>query len=379
MENKAILERNYRVNYDCGVKYVEQNNLPEAKQSFKKALETSIKLIEISFGNDRARYKANADGIVTLLEKINLKLSAEQQQPKRQGGSGNTSTPKEQPAARPSRGKPTPEDLQKAMQSLAELEGLARVKEQVRDLVDLIQVTEVRKSRGLPVTNMSHHMVFMGNPGTGKTTVARIMGDILWALGIVSSGHLVEADRGKLVEGYVGQTATKTQKVIDEALGGVLFIDEAYTLSKEGNDFGQEAIDTLLKAMEDHRDDLVVIVAGYDELMDKFISSNPGLKSRFKNYINFTDYTGQELYNIFMRMCDKNGYTVPTETRQIVSEYFDRLYANRDKNFGNARDVRNIFEEMIMRQARRISPMGQSADNETLVTVLPQDLPFMGK
>ncbi len=376
MENKTVLENRYRVNYDGGRKYIEQNNLPMAKQSFKKALEAAIALAELSYGNERARYKSDAESVVQLLERINEKLSVAQSakpaapraSEKKEGGdkSKDDDAPKKQIS------------VEDALRQLFELEGLEQVKKEVKEFVDLVKVFETRRRRNLPVNNMSFHMVFMGNPGTGKTTVARIMADIFCALGILKKGHLVETDRGGLVAQYVGQTAPKTQAKIDEAMGGVLFIDEAYTLNKggSGNDFGQEAIDTLLKAMEDHRDELVVIVAGYDELMERFIESNPGLNSRFARKFHFTDYKGPQLYNIFCSMCNKQKYILADEARGMLKEYFDALYEHRDANFGNARDVRNFFDATVQRQATRLAPLGDRASDQDLRTILPQDLPI---
>ena len=373
MENKTILENRYKVNYECGKKYIEQNNLPMAKQSFKKALEAAISLIESSYGNERARYKADADSIVQLLNKINERLEtvAANSKPSAPKAPEAKSAQKEGGAA------PEPRNVsvEDALRQLFELEGLERVKEEVKQFVDLVKVFEMRRRHNLPVANMSFHMVFMGNPGTGKTTVARIMADIFYALGIVSKGQLVETGRDGLVAPYVGQTAPKTQEKINEAMGGVLFIDEAYTLNKGGNDFGQEAIDTLLKSMEDHRDDLVVIVAGYDELMEKFIESNPGLNSRFARKFHFTDYNGAQLYNIFTAMCRKQQYILAEETREFLRKYFNDCYEHRDANFGNARDVRNYFDAVVQRQATRLAPSVDKATNEQLRTILPADLP----
>ena len=265
--------------------------------------------------------------------------------------------------------------LDEALSELNKLVGLNGVKSRVRDWVDQIKVFQMRKERGMSVPDMSYHLVFTGNPGTGKTTVARLMAQIYCALGILSEGHLVEVDRSDLVAGYIGQTAVKTRDVLKKASGGVLFIDEAYALANgSSNDFGQEAIDTVLKEMEDKRDDLVIIVAGYDGLMERFIDSNPGLRSRFKNYIRFADYTGDELYKIFMSLCKKSQYTVTDDAKAALLNYFTALYANRDKNFGNGRDVRNAFENIITRQSKRVARLKNPTD-EQMSTVTVEDLP----
>ena len=265
-------------------------------------------------------------------------------------------------------------DFDALMAELEDLVGLEDVKKDVKNLMNLVKVRQLRSENDLPVPPMSLHMVFVGNPGTGKTTVARLVSGLYAAIGVLSKGQLVEVDRSGLVAGYVGQTALKTQEVIKSALGGVLFIDEAYSLSSGGeNDFGREAIETLLKAMEDHRDDLIVIVAGYTVPMEKFISSNPGLESRFNKYIFFPDYNGEQLMAMFRKRCDKNGYTLTPETETAAVEFFKRLYEERDDNFGNGRDVRNCFEDMVVRQANRVAAM-EAPSKEDLMTVLPQDL-----
>ncbi len=223
--------------------------------------------------------------------------------------------------------------------------------------------------------DMSFHLVFSGNPGTGKTTVARIVGKVYSALGLLSKGHLVEVDRSGLVAGYVGQTAIKTQEVIQKALGGVLFIDEAYSLAPENadKDFGQEAIDTILKAMEDHRDDFVVIVAGYASLMPRFIDSNPGLKSRFNKYLYFEDYDGAQLYDIFKGRVERNDYRLDQPAQEAVREHLTELYEDRDDNFGNARDVRNLFEKIVANQADRVAKLEAPTD-EDILTITTADL-----
>ena len=263
--------------------------------------------------------------------------------------------------------------LEELMEQLDELVGLDEVKKDVKSLINLIKVRKLREQHDLPVPPMSLHMVFMGNPGTGKTTVARLVGELYAAIGVLSKGQLIEVDRSGLVAGYVGQTALKTQEVIKSALGGVLFIDEAYSLAAGGeNDFGREAIETLLKAMEDHRDNLIVIVAGYDEPMDKFITSNPGLQSRFNKYFYFPDYNGEQLLAMFKMRCKKNGYALTEESEQAARELFDRLYAERDDNFGNGREVRNRFEDMVVRQSNRVAKL-EKPDKEALMAVLPED------
>ena len=211
------------------------------------------------------------------------------------------------------------EDMKDLLAELDSYIGLQTVKEEVHNLINMASVYQLRRQHGLPTTDMSLHLVFTGNPGTGKTMMARMMARIYRSLDVLSRGQLVEVDRSGLVAGYVGQTALKTQKVIEKAMGGVLFIDEAYALNgKSENDFGQEAIDTVLKAMEDHRDDLVVIVAGYTDLMDKFIHSNPGLESRFNRFLLFEDYTADEMVQIFDMQCKKGCYRLTDDARPLV-------------------------------------------------------------
>ena len=233
------------------------------------------------------------------------------------------------------------EDLKKELDSYI---GLAIVKQEVESLVNLVTIQKLREKNDLPVEDISLHLVFSGNPGTGKTMIARLMSRIYKVLGILSKGHLVETDRSGLVAGFVGQTAIKTSEVIKKAMGGVLFIDEAYALTATTeNDYGQEAVNTLLKAMEDNRDDLVVIVAGYPALMRGFIKSNPGLESRFNRFLFFADYTAKEMLDIFDMRCKKSGYTVDEETHKQLEGYLQKFSEN-NLNFGNARGVRNLFE-----------------------------------
>ncbi|MBQ2690724.1 MAG: AAA family ATPase [Clostridia bacterium] len=251
--------------------------------------------------------------------------------------------------------------------------GLGAIKKEVNNLINMVTVYNMRKEHDLPTVDLSLHMVFSGNPGTGKTMIARLMSKIYRSLGILSKGHLVEVDRSGLVAGYVGQTAIKTKKVIDEALGGVLFIDEAYALSDKGdNDFGHEAIDTLLKAMEDNRDDLVVVVAGYDGLMDDFIHSNPGLESRFNRFLHFDDYSLDEMVDIFKMRCDGSKYVLAEGAEDAVRRLIERESGDKI-GFGNARGVRNLFEDVLVRQANRLA-LESEITAEKLMEILPCDV-----
>ena len=267
---------------------------------------------------------------------------------------------------------PTLEEL------LAELDGLCgleKVKADVKSLINLVKVRRLREEAGLPVPPMSLHLVFLGNPGTGKTTVARLLAKIYHAMGVLSRGQLVEVDRSGLVAGFVGQTAIKTGEVVQKAIGGVLFIDEAYALASQdnANDFGHEAVEVLLKGMEDHRDDLIVIVAGYTGPMERFIHSNPGLESRFNKYFHFDDYDAGELLDIFRSLCKKNGYALSPEGDAWAEGALRELYEQRDENFGNARDVRNLFERAVARQADRVAGL-ESPTREQLMELRAEDL-----
>ena len=251
--------------------------------------------------------------------------------------------------------------------------GLESIKKEVNNLINMVTVYKMRREHDLPTPDLSLHMVFSGNPGTGKTMIARLMARIYRTLGILSKGQLVEVDRSGLVAGYVGQTATKTQEVITKAKGGVLFIDEAYALnSASENDFGQEAIDTILKAMEDNREDLVVIVAGYDGLMDRFIHSNPGLESRFNRYLHFDDYNLDEMMGIFQLQCKKGCYELDDEAREAVRAFISEENTN-SISFGNARGVRNVVEKVLVNQANRLAAM-ENVTREDLMKITKEDV-----
>ena len=302
---------------------------------------------------------------------ITKEPGAEKAVPQKAAPEEKPQTQAESPEEKPQE-EPTLEELLAQLDSLC---GLEKVKADVKSLINLVKVRSMRREAGLPVPPMSLHLVFLGNPGTGKTTVARLLAQIYHVIGVLPKGQLVEVDRSGLVAGFVGQTALKTQEVVQKAMGGVLFIDEAYALvnQENGNDFGREAIEVLLKNMEDHRDELIVIVAGYAGLMEKFIHSNPGLESRFNKYLYFEDYNAAQLYDIFSSMCKKNGYTLSQEGDAWVRRDLEELFANRDENFGNARDVRNLFEKAVSRQADRVAAL-ESPTREQLMELLPQDL-----
>lgn len=267
-----------------------------------------------------------------------------------------------------------PRSCEECLIALHRLVGLDGIKHEVESLTNLARIFGLRRKMGLPVPDVSFHLVFLGNPGTGKSTVARIVSGIYCALGLLPDGHLIEVDRSSLVGGYVGQTATKTQAVIAESMGGVLFIDEAYALSDRGDmDYGQEAIETLLKAMEDKRDEFIVIAAGYPLEMEKFLASNPGLRSRFTKSLHFEDYNKTQMAEIFQRLATRSSYEIAPDGKAMLETIMSELRAAKGPEFANARDVRNLFEQTLAQQANRLS-QAVSPTEEQLCSLAGADL-----
>lgn len=253
---------------------------------------------------------------------------------------------------------------------------MENIKNDIRSLINIINVNKLRRKEGLPEQKLSLHSVFIGPPGTGKTTIARILSNIYHSLDLLPEINFVETDRSGLVAGYVGQTAIKTDEIINKARNGILFIDEAYTLkrSDSDSDYGQEAIDILLKRMEDYRDNLIIIVAGYEKEMNHFINSNPGLKSRFNRYFQFKDYQPSELTEIFRRMADKSGFILKEDALKTLNDLFEHLCSNKDDRFGNARLARNIFEKTFEKHANRTANIAPIT-REILTTIEAEDIP----
>lgn len=330
---------------------------------------------------------AKADGVVS--EEESEVLAAIMDMPQRSGGHvvvKDASVPKsigampvlqdQDGSERAEQRRNSKAQLKEVLASLDALVGLGPVKLEVKKLANFIEIQSKRVRSGLKAAPISYHCIFTGNPGTGKTTVARILADIYREMGVVKKGHLVETDRSGLVGEYVGQTAVKTNKIIDSALDGVLFIDEAYMLVQGGErDYGREAIATLLKRMEDDRDRLVVILAGYTDEMKQFVDSNPGLQSRFSRNIEFPDYTASELAEIFLIRAEKSQYTCDSDVRASIVQIMERAVINKDRNFGNARYVRNLFENAIQRQAVRLSTVAPLT-TEMLSELTLHDLGF---
>lgn len=271
--------------------------------------------------------------------------------------------------------------LEDLLAELNSLIGLDEVKVEIDNLIAFQRVKQLRKKMNLKVNFNTLHIAFLGNPGTGKTTVARIIGHIYKKIGLLSKGHLIEVSRSDLIAEYQGQTAIKVNKVINEAKGGVLFIDEAYSITENEHtdSYGRECITELTKALEDDRDDLVVIVAGYNKEMNNFFMSNPGLKSRFNKFIYFEDYTKEELIKIFNKICIDNDYLYTNEALEKVKLYIEDLIVHQKAFFGNGRDIRNMFDDIVIMQAKRISEIKTEVSKETLITFIADDIPKFKK
>ena len=377
MDDLRLTYDAFNIYYKNGIDALNKNNYEIARRNIYLASETLLKLAKMSEGVLKQQRLKRATDLMELANKIALKKEGKLSTSNNVQYNGDVSCIDVKDVGALSNDIVQKTDnisLEEALKNLNSLIGLQSVKNQINDWVEQIRVFKIREKNELKVPPISYHLIFVGNPGTGKTTVARIIAQIYYALGITKTPNFVEVDRTDLVAGYVGQTAIKTKEVINKAKGGVLFIDEAYTLSNKGeNDFGREAIDTLLKIMEDEREDLIVIVAGYEELMNQFIDSNPGLKSRFKTIIKFDDYTPDELFDVFMALCKKTQYIIEQDACELLKEVIIKKFKNRTDKFGNGRDMRNLFEAIITSQSKRVGEISNPTRID-LMTIKKEDL-----
>ncbi len=400
MREYAIANRVYGSDFTnkvpyCFKAFVKADNSSEAVKETSKLILQLYKLLGEEFikcdGSGQAEsyslslFCRNMQDYIdrTFIESINLNLGSLSDENKKveQPVVSEVTTPAPEaqnktviPARQDTEEKEPEKTLDELLDELNGLIGLEKVKEDVRSLINLVKIRNIRKERGMDSPDMSLHMVFSGNPGTGKTTIARLLAEIYKAMGLLSKGHLVEVDRSGLVGGYVGQTALKVQEVVTKAKGGVLFIDEAYslTVNRGATDYGFEAVDTLLKYMEDNRDDLIVIVAGYPAPMEEFLNSNPGLKSRFNKYLHFDDYTTEELIGILKLNARKADLVLNEEAEKFAMEFFTKRCENRPENYANGRDVRNFFEKALINQANRLAAL-EKIEDEQLTTLTVED------
>jgi Cdc6-like AAA superfamily ATPase len=380
LETLAMRMANLLASVDGDLSVADNANIKAMQQQFEEMQGRAPEHLasEVDTNNARDALSWLRDEAKRLREGVGVTAAEKPTPTAGPGGSANAPKPK-QTAPEPADDRTPEERLAEARAKLDRLVGLEAIKDQIQTLTNFLKMERQREQAGLPTTTPSLHMAFVGNPGTGKTTVARIVATIYGALGVLEKGHLVETDRSGLVAEYAGQTGPKTNAKIDEALDGVLFIDEAYTLIDEsGQDqYGREAVQTLLKRMEDQRDRLVVILAGYPNEMHKMIRSNPGLSSRVGTTMHFDDYPPQALCRIFELIAAKAKYTLPTESRRRLLRGFTYLYIGRDRHFGNGRCSRNSFERSVRRLANRLSEISE-VDHDLLTTLEPEDIEVAG-
>ena len=388
----AVANRVYGAGFTTDIPYCfkafvkADNNIGEVKETSKLILNVYKQLgqafIKLDSVNDTENYTLksicnNMQEYIdkTFIDSVNMTFGNIDNEAKKVSLPNKTSPVKEKQTEEVKKEEKKPEEKEKSldelMAELNELIGLEKVKADVQSLINLVKIRKIREERGFKNPAMSLHMVFSGNPGTGKTTIARLLAQIYKAMGLLSKGHLIETDRSGLVGGYVGQTAIKVKEVAEKAKGGVLFIDEAYslTVNRGSSDYGFEAVDTLLKYMEDNRDDLIVIVAGYPEPMEEFLNSNPGLKSRFNKYLFFNDYSPEELMGILKMRANKSKLKLSEEADKFCLDFFTKRVENKPVNYANGRDVRNFLEKALVNQANRLAAMTENITDEQLSTI----------
>lgn len=359
--------------YDNAKHAYEQGDYASAKRYYMLAAEQMLLMAKESVGDQQKKRYDRAKNLLKVADSIPLPQKPEKEEPAPQPSEPQApQTPQAPQKVVPDSDKIT---LEEALRRLSELQGLAEVKSSIVDWVDQLKGIEMRKERGLAVPEMPCHVMFTGNPGTGKKTVARIVAQIYCALGILSDGQFVKVNRSDLVSDYVGLSKVRTEEALQRAKGGVLYVDNAYSLVEGGaNDNGREALDAIVKEME--QDNIAVIFAGYEAPMQLFVSANPSLRSRFGTTVHFADYNGDDMLNIFLRLCRQNQYTPNEAAQSALHNYFEQLYLNRDVNFGNGKTVRELFGTVVLRQSKRVAHLNAPTDSD-VATIIPDDLPFV--